>query len=78
MNIPQNGESFEEALKKLEIIVKNLEKGDVPLADMIASYEEGVRLKNICQARLDEAKLKIEAIVLNDGKPTGTKDFQAG
>lgn len=68
-------ENYEDALKKLDDIVKKLERGDVPLAQMMEYYEEGVRLKNICQARLDEAKLKIEQITMQDGKPAGTKQY---
>ena len=48
--------SFEEALKELEEIVVNLEKGDISLDDAIKAYEKGSILKNQCEKRLNEAK----------------------
>mgnify|MGYP001160094260 CR=1 FL=1 len=54
--------SFEEALKKLEEIVVNLEKGDISLDDAIKAYEKGSFLKEQCEKRLNEAKLKVEEI----------------
>ena len=54
--------SFEEALGKLEEIVDRLEKGEVSLDDAVKAYEEGSMLKNECQKRLDEARLKVDQI----------------
>ena len=54
--------SFEEALKELETIVEKLERGDVSLDDAVAAYERGTELKQHCQKRLDEAKMRVEAI----------------
>ena len=54
--------SFEEALKELEEIVNSLERGDVSLEDAIEAYERGSMLKNQCEKRLKEAKLRIENI----------------
>ena len=54
--------SFEEALKELEEIVVNLEKGDISLDDAIKAYEKGSLLKEQCEKRLNEAKLKVEEI----------------
>ncbi len=60
---------FEEALKKLEEIVSQLEDGDIPLDESLAKYEEGVRLVRLCQKKLHEAKKKIEILVkTKDGK----------
>lgn len=56
-------QSFEDALIKLESIVKNLEgTSDLPLDQMIANYEEGLSLAKFCQKKLDEAELKIEEL----------------
>lgn len=41
--------SFEQALKQLEVIVENLERGDVPLEQSIDIYERGEALKNIAR-----------------------------
>ena len=54
--------SFEEALKELEEIVNSLERGDVSLEDAIEAYERGSMLKNQCEKRLKEAKMKVEKI----------------
>ena len=54
--------SFEEALKELEEIVNSLERGDVSLEDAIEAYERGSMLKNQCEQRLKEAKMKVEKI----------------
>jgi len=54
--------SFEEALKELETIVEKLERGDVSLDDAVMAYERGTELKQHCQKRLDEAKMRVEVI----------------
>jgi exodeoxyribonuclease VII small subunit len=56
---------FEEALKKLETIVEAMESGDLPLETLLAKYEEGSRLAQICQAKLAEADLKIQQLEKN-------------
>jgi exodeoxyribonuclease VII small subunit len=54
--------SFEDALVKLETIVESMESGDVPLADLLAKFEEGTRLLKVCESRLKDAELKIELL----------------
>ena len=54
--------SFEEALAKLESIVESMESGDVPLADLIARFEQGTKLLQVCETRLKEAELRIEQL----------------
>ncbi len=63
--------SFEDALRELEQIVQKLEGGDVPLDDSIRIYERGAALKAHCEARLREAELKVEKIVLGADGPKG-------
>ena len=53
---------FEEALKKLESIVEQMEAGELPLETMMARFEEGVRLVKTCQTRLEEAEVKISKL----------------
>ena len=60
--------SFEEALKELEEIVNSLERGDVSLEDAIEAYERGSMLKNQCEKRLKEAKMKVEKIYASKNK----------
>ena len=54
--------SFEAALAKLEIIVDSMESGEVPLAELLAKYEEGSKLLKACEGRLKEAELTIEKL----------------
>lgn len=61
------GLSFEEALAQLEKIVSELESGQAPLEQSIALYERGARLKAHCEKRLDDARLRVEKIVVGQG-----------
>lgn len=54
--------SFEEALAELEQIVKRLERGDAKLDEAIDAYERGARLKDRCEALLNEAQRRVEKI----------------
>ncbi len=70
--------SFEDALKELERIVGRLETGDEPLENAIALYARGDELRRQCDARLNAAQAKIEAIRTDaDGRATGTTPFAA-
>jgi len=57
--------SFEEALEELESIVEKLERGDAPLEESINVYQRGAQLKAHCEAKLKNAQLKVEKIVLD-------------
>jgi exodeoxyribonuclease VII small subunit len=57
--------AFEEAVKKLETIVEEMEGGELPLESMLARFEEGTRLVKVCQAKLEEAELKIQRLEKN-------------
>lgn len=68
--------SFEEALRRLEAIVQQLERGDVPLDQSITLYEEGDKLRAQCQARLAAADARIQQIVSGaDGSASNTAPF---
>ena len=54
--------TFEEAMKELEKLVDSLDKGDVSLDEAIAAYDRGSQLKDHCQKKLNEAKMKVETI----------------
>ncbi|WP_419797171.1 MAG: exodeoxyribonuclease VII small subunit [Terasakiella sp.] len=56
--------SFEEALSQLEEIVRQLESGSGKLDDAITAYEKGALLKRHCEAKLAEAKAKVDKISL--------------
>ena len=78
METPIEDLSFEDALKRLEEIVRQLESGDAKLGDAISLYEEGTRLRQKCTERLDAAQARIEAIRLDsEGRPAGLHPFDA-
>jgi exodeoxyribonuclease VII small subunit len=61
--------NFETALQELESIVEQLERGEVELEKSIAMYERGAALKAHCEARLKDAQLKVDKIVIGaDGQ----------
>ena len=63
--------SFEAALEELESIVRKLEEGETKLEEAINSYERGALLKRHCEAKLQEAKTRVDKVVLNsDGSVT--------
>lgn len=65
--------SFEEAMKELEAVVGQLDRGDVALDQSIRLYERGAALKKRCEDELARAEEKVAQITLDaDGNPTGT------
>jgi len=54
--------SFEQALARLEAIVDSMEQGQVPLAELLTKYEEGMKLLQVCEGQLKDAELKIEIL----------------
>ena len=70
--------TFEQALARLEAIVKKLEAGEASLEDSIGLYEEGTRLKRQCESKLAQAQARIEKIqVGSGGEPSGIVPFDA-
>ncbi|HLI12546.1 MAG TPA: exodeoxyribonuclease VII small subunit [Alphaproteobacteria bacterium] len=63
--------SFEDALAELEAIVRQLEEGKGKLDDSIKAYARGAMLKRHCDAKLSEARARVEKIVLSPEGPTG-------
>lgn len=60
-------ERFEELLKKLELVVARLERGDLSLEDSLKAYEEGIALVRAAQGRLDGMDKRLEQL-LADGR----------
>ena len=59
--------SFEDVLKKLEVVVAKLEKGDIALEQSLEAYEQGIALVRTAQSRLDGMDKRLEQL-LHDGK----------
>lgn len=58
--------SFEASLSELELIVTELEQGDVSLDDALTQFERGIKLVRQSQAKLEQAQQKV-SILLNEG-----------
>ncbi len=59
---------FEECLQRLETIVTQLEKGEVPLEQALKLFEEGMQLSSNCRKELEEAEGKVEILLKQNGK----------
>ena len=58
----------EDSLQRLEKIVDELEKGEVPLERALKLFEEGIELSNSCRKELDDAEGKVEILLKRNGK----------
>jgi exodeoxyribonuclease VII small subunit len=63
--------SFEDAMKALEEVVSQLERGDVALEQSLVLYDRGAALKAHCATKLKEAEEKVEQIRLSEGRAVG-------
>jgi len=62
--------TFETSLDALEQIVRELERGDLPLEKSLELFEQGIRLSRECQERLNQAERRIEVLMRdNQGRP---------
>jgi len=68
--------TFEEALKQLETIAEQIERGAIGLEESIAKYEEGMALVNQCRDILAKAELKIQRLQQRPDGALQTTDFQ--
>src|SRR6202161_1089818 len=59
---------FEECLERLEKIVQELEKGEVPLETSLTLFEEGMNLSAACRKELEQAEGKVEILLKKNGK----------
>ena len=60
--------NFEANLKKLEVIVDKLESGDIGLEESVKLYEEGMKIKKICDKKLKDIEMQIKKIKIEDNK----------
>jgi exodeoxyribonuclease VII small subunit len=60
--------NFETNLKKLEMIVDKLESGDIGLEESVKFYEEGMKIKKICDKKLKDIEMQIKKIKIEDNK----------
>lgn len=62
--------SFEKSLAKLEEITEELESGNLSLEESLTMFDEGVKLAEFCNNKLNEAQQKINLLLKKDGKFT--------
>ncbi|MBP5534776.1 MAG: exodeoxyribonuclease VII small subunit [Alphaproteobacteria bacterium] len=67
--------TFEEMLNELENIVRNLESGRVGLEDALKAYQEGMKLKTACEAKLAAAKEQIDKLIIEKDQIVGKEPF---
>lgn len=68
MNDKAKAPVFEEAMDKLEQIVKQLEENDVPLEKAIGLFQEGMELSKICHDKLETVEKKMDQLVSPNGE----------
>ena len=73
---PVDEMSFEDAMRELEQVVSDLERGDVALELSIKLYERGAELKKRCETKLKEAEEKVAAITIDSSGLLGTKPVE--
>lgn len=68
--------TFEEALTRLEEVVKLLEDGQLPLEKALTLFGEGVELANICNSLLSQAEQRINMLVSDQGEEVVVKEVK--
>lgn len=63
----EKNKTFEESLLKLEVIIRELESGEVPLDDMVKKYTEAMELVKFCNQKLANATETVNKILNSDG-----------
>lgn len=74
---PQN-DTFENKLRRLEQIVRTMEKGDVPLDESLKLFREGTELVRSCSKLLDEAELQVKMVLSDESGNPVEEDFLDG
>lgn len=67
---------FEDAMKRVEEIVQQMERGELGLDELVAHFEEGQRLIKLCTSRLSEVERKIDKLVKGENGEIEAVDFE--
>ncbi|HCC55194.1 MAG TPA: exodeoxyribonuclease VII small subunit [Desulfobulbaceae bacterium] len=70
--------SFEEAMKSLEQITRVLEDGDLSLEKSLKKFDEGIRLAEFCNHKLEEAQQKVDLLLRKDDKLVSVPFISSG
>lgn len=68
--------NFEQSLEQLELLVRKMESGEMPLEDSLKAFEEGIGLVRQCQKSLTEAEQRVQILMSQNGK-SELKPFKA-
>ena len=68
MRCEQRLPKFEECLQRLESILAELERGEIPLERAVTLFEEGMKLSTACRKELEEAEGKVEILLKQNGR----------
>lgn len=63
--------TYEQAIRKLEEVVRRLENEEVPLEEALASFKEGVRLSRYCREKLAEIEFQVEYLLKEEAAEDG-------
>lgn len=74
----ENPPNFEDAMKRLDVIVAKLEEDKLPLDEMLSVYEEGVALARYCGEKLEAAEQKVRLIARQADGNVALEDFDDG
>jgi len=70
--------TFEEAISRLELLVRKMEEGKLPLEELTRTFEEGRRLARFCRSRIGRLERKIEILLKDDGGQGDWREFDPG
>lgn len=70
--------SYEKAIEQLENIVKQLEKNELSLDELVNLFQKGIKLSGFCSKRLDEVERKISILMEDEDGNLKEKSFEAG
>jgi exodeoxyribonuclease VII small subunit len=68
-------QTFEQAMKRLEEIVQELESGDLGLDASFKKFQEGMKLSSFCAKKLDETEKKVSLLIKNEDGTIGRRDL---
>ena len=71
-------ENFENAMSRLEVVVAQMESDQLPLEELIARYEEGIKLVKLCEEKLTTAEKRIEIITRDSAGEAQVEPFEPG
>ena len=69
-------QTYEESMKELEQVVKDLESGELSLDESIKKFEKGMKLSKYCNSLLEDAEKKITVLIENESGELVEEDFK--